>query len=95
MAAFHCLLSISVGTQTMFPNGFTADRHDGLNNCSGTTLAVKDASVSMLDAITLALCTSLPQNETGDNAILHDNSPPLEETLAVTLRNSHREGFSF
>lgn len=35
--------SILVGMQTAFPNNFTADRHDGVNDHS-VTQAVKDAS---------------------------------------------------
>lgn len=36
--------SISVETQTGLPNGFTADRHNGVNDHSRATWAVKDAS---------------------------------------------------
>lgn len=85
-------LSISVGTQTAFLNGFTADRHDGINDCSGKTRAVKDASISSLDAISPDSYTTSPPNETVDNAVLHDDSPAMERTWSVTPRISHREG---
>lgn len=55
-------LSISVGTQTAFPNGFTADRHEGINDRNGTIRAVKDVSISSLDAISPDLFTKSPPN---------------------------------
>lgn len=51
-----------------------------------------DASISTLDAILLALCTVSPPTETGDNGVLHDSSPLVKGTQAVTPRISHREG---
>lgn len=77
--------SISVGMQTAFPNNFTADRHDGVNNHSGTQ-AVKDASVSTLDTISTS-----PPNEAGNNAVLHDYSPPVGEPGLLRLRSPSRE----
>lgn len=55
--------SISVVTWTMFPNDFTADRHDDVNDRSGATRAGKDVSVSSLNAISLDLRTALRPNE--------------------------------
>lgn len=64
---------------------------NGVNDRSGTTWTFKNACVSMLDAISLALCTMSPPTETGDNAVLHDNSPLVKGTRAVMPRISHRE----
>lgn len=63
---------------------------NGVNDRSGTTWTGKDASISTLDAISLALCTMSPPTETGDNAFLHDNSPLVKGTRAVMPRISHR-----
>lgn len=64
--------SISGRMQTAFPNNFTADRYNDVNDHSGTQ-AVKDTSVS-----------TLFPNEAGNNAVLHDCSPPVERTRAIT-----------
>lgn len=58
----RCLSQFQLGCRLRFPHSFTANRHDGVNDRNGTTRAVKDASVSTLDAISPALCTMSPPN---------------------------------
>ena len=63
--------SISVVTQTAFPDDFTADRHDGIYDRCSAAKAVKNASVSTLDSLSSAVCTTSPPEEVDDNSILH------------------------
>lgn len=64
----------------MFPDNFTTSKHDGIYDRCSAAQAVTDVSVSMLDSVSLAVCTASPPEEADDNPFLHVGAPPLERT---------------
>ncbi|MEQ2272392.1 hypothetical protein XENORESO_022086, partial [Xenotaenia resolanae] len=83
--------SVSVGTQTAFPDYLTTDGYDGIYDCSGTARSTEDAPVPAVDPLSLVVCMVSPQQKANDNHCLYVGSQPLAGTRTVVPRFANRE----